>query len=83
MGNAISSKDLSEQKLIIKNRFLQKQIQNNTEVDAATKHAILSVKKTRTYTNLVFSGGSTKGLSYNFSLKIELIFTFLLFMLIK
>lgn len=64
MGNAISSKDLSEQKLIIKNRFLQKQIQNNTEVDAATKHAILSVKKTRTYTNLVFSGGSTKGLSY-------------------
>lgn len=64
MGNAISSKDLSEQKLVIKNRFLQKQIQNNTEIDAATKHSILSVKKTRTYTNLVFSGGSTKGLSY-------------------
>ena len=64
MGNAASSKELSEKKLIIKNRFLQKQIQNNTEIDPATKHAILNVKKTRTYTNLVFSGGSTKGLSY-------------------
>lgn len=60
MGNA-SAKEIAENKLVVKNRLLQSQINNMDHVDPAIKHDIMDIKKNRKYTNLVLSGGAAKG----------------------
>ena len=62
MGNS-NAKELNDRKLAIKNRFLQQQVSYNNQLDPSIKHAINNVKKNRTYTNIVFSGASSKGLT--------------------
>jgi NTE family protein len=63
MGNS-TAKEINEQKLIVKNRFLENQVKQMDIVDPIVKNAIEDVKKNRKYTNLVLSGGAIKGIAY-------------------